>query len=126
MEEAFWQIIVLLSGALAGFGKALRDTVAHHFPVSVFAKITNPTTYRWFQSDWQNKPAHWFSPTWDAWHFGDFLTWASPPLCLAIVGGAGLSWTAAIYYFAGFAPYFLLFYKLILVQKNQIFMFFRN
>jgi hypothetical protein len=65
-------IIMAILGALYGFFKAMRDTLAHHFYTSIFARCKKPKWYKWFQSDWRDRPKHCFSPLWDGWHFSDF------------------------------------------------------
>lgn len=71
-----WIIMVTLS-ILAGSGKALRDTVSFHWDNCIFARIKNKRWYRWFKSDYEDRPNYliWF--LWDAWHFGDTISYAS-------------------------------------------------
>lgn len=69
-------ILVGLTG-LAGFAKAIRDTIAHHWERSVFNFISNEFLREWMRSDWRNRPHHciWF--IWDGWHFAESILYAS-------------------------------------------------
>lgn len=71
-------VATLALAGLQGAGKALRDTVAHHFPQSVFNKIRWQWLWKWFRSDWRDRPSHIIIPLWDAWHFGDFIANLAP------------------------------------------------
>lgn len=82
-------VATVILALMHGFGKALRDTVAHHFPESIFNRATDPRAWKWYRSDWQDRPAHKIVPLWDAWHFGDF--WASAaPIVWALVAGVNM------------------------------------
>lgn len=70
-------LLFILGGILAGFFKAVRDTIAHHWERSVFNEIKNIRFREWLQSDWRNKPNHFIAPLWDGWHFSDFCSYAS-------------------------------------------------
>lgn len=54
---------------LAGIFNAIQDTIRHHWDTSIFTRIKSLFWFRWFRSDWRDKPKHsiWF--LWDAWHF---------------------------------------------------------
>ena len=62
---------------LSGLSKAIRDTVAHHWNICVFSRIKYNFWFKWFRSDWRDKPSHpiWF--LWDAWHCFDTLSYAA-------------------------------------------------
>ena len=68
-------IIIAILAILAGLGKAVRDTIAHHWGKCIFSKIKNELWFKWFRSDWRDKPNHpiWF--LWDAWHCFDSLSY---------------------------------------------------
>ena len=65
---------VSVLGMLGGIGKAMRDTIAFNWDISIFKKIKNERLRRWFQSS-GDRPDHiiWF--LWDGWHFGDTLSY---------------------------------------------------
>ena len=70
-------IILIMAGVITGTGKAVRDTIDHHWGRSVFMLIENDRVRQWFRSDWTQRPNHplWF--LWDGWHFSDTLSYAS-------------------------------------------------
>ena len=113
MDAKVW---ILILGLLHGFGKALRDTIAHHFPGSIFSNATG-RWFTWFKSDWRDKPGHPFAPFWDGWHCGDFLTSLSPLLGMFLVGFYEMSWFAMFFYVAGFGFTFNFLYKFLFIKK---------
>lgn len=109
-------VVIFFLGVLHGFGKALRDTVAHHFLRSIFATATG-RTWVWMRSHWRDKPAHWIAPLWDAWHFGDFLTSLSPTLAMLIIVFYRLEWQAVAFYLASAGFVFFGLYKFFFIFK---------
>jgi len=69
--------ILILAGILAGFFKAVRDTIDHHWERCLFREITNTKVRNWFKSDWRDKPSHIIAPLWDGWHCSDFFSYVS-------------------------------------------------
>ena len=111
-------VLVIILAILHRFGKALRDTVAHHFGNSVFHKVKSHAFYVWLRSDWQDKPKHIFVPLWDAWHFGDFLTIVCPLLFAALGFMWGYSWGEMVEYMFWMFLVLNLLYKKLFITKN--------
>ena len=105
---------IILFAFLAGICKAIRDTVAHHWEISIFAGIKSKVIRNWFQSDYKNKPRHviWF--LWDAWHFSDTLSYVAfiPIILLAD------QWHEIAIVLCAFYLAFNLFYSEILISKD--------
>lgn len=70
-------LVLFICALLSGLGKAVRDNVAFRFNRSIFNRIRHEPTRKWFESNWKNKPDHPVAPLWDAWHAGDFLSYAA-------------------------------------------------
>lgn len=68
---------IILFAFLAGICKASRDTIAHHWKVSIFAKIKSNVIRNWLKSDWDKKPNHFIWFLWDGWHFFDTFSYLS-------------------------------------------------
>jgi hypothetical protein len=94
--------IYILFGFLAGFFKAIRDTVKDHWPRAIFNQLPEPWC-AWFRSDWQDKRLPY--PLTDAWHLADFLSYICTGVFLR-------HWhlLTSIDYFVQIAIIFLLFF----------------
>lgn len=108
------EFLIFFLGVLAGTAKAGRDTIAHHFPGSIFGAIENVKIRKWFESDYNDRPNHWFSPIWDGWHFFDSITIVSPVLCFGIV--VIVVGSVIFLYLVGFMGSFLIFYKRLFLK----------
>lgn len=77
-------------GVMAGFWKAVRDTVSFHLRTSFFSLLetAHPAIYRWVRSYWTDRPGHPFFPIWDAWHFAETMAWLSGGIALAVGPGS--------------------------------------
>jgi len=110
-------ILLLIFGMLAGFFKAVRDTIAHHWERSIFNEIKNVRLREWLRSDWKDKPDHFIAPLWDGWHFSDFCSYVS--FCgLAYYASCYGNWFRASFIFLALMLItFTIFYHKIFVRE---------
>ena len=114
--SVFW---FFFSCFLVGFGKAARDTIAHHYPTSVFFELGPEWLSKWFQSNWQDWPLHFGLFRLDAWHFFEFMLFIGVgSLVSSSIYYSEMDWTAGIVALPVIGFIFIVFYKIFLVRKD--------
>jgi hypothetical protein len=113
------QILMFLSMVLTGAGKAVRDTIAHHFAKSVLYQLSKkyPKLLKWLKSDYRDWPLHFGFLRLDAWHVADMLHYSG--IMFSIAAAAYLhTWTWGIFFFLAVGFWFHMFYTVWLVSKK--------
>lgn len=103
---------------LTGFGKAVRDKIAHHFPESVFSEVKNKKLLKWLKSDYRDFKLHFGLIRLDAWHVADFLMYCGVMGAVALSAIIRDPWFA-IFYFGGSMISFQVFYQITLKKRGS-------
>lgn len=100
---------------LSGLGKAVRDTIAHHWERCIFTKIGNEFWFKWFRSDWRDKPSHpiWF--LWDAWHWFDTLSYAT---LFVLIYLCSEYWEISVIISAKWLSFSIFYHKILLIKDS--------
>lgn len=93
-----------------GFFKAVRDTISHHFDISIFAKLPEPFK-EFMRSQWDQSVVLLGFIKIDGWHLADQLSYLSLLLVPMVAGKIGRKEFLTMIIIA--IASFLVFYKLL-------------
>lgn len=97
---------------ICGFSKAIRDTISHHFDISIFSTFSKPIR-EFMQSQWDQAIVLLGFIKIDGWHLADQLSYLSLLLVPMVVGKIESRVFMAMILIA--IASFLIFYKLIFI-----------
>jgi hypothetical protein len=104
---------VILLGFIVGILKAVRDTIAHHFDISVFHNLPG-WLYQFMQSDPMNSLVQFtvfnYPVRIDGWHVSDWLLIG----CLFILSECKSVWRFAIFVISATLAFVLFYHHLLL------------